>query len=100
MDSASPFFPSLITLLTSWLTRMDPYTGSGSTALGAISARRGIALAPQLRAVLRAPLLPVGHACGVQRGADDLVANAREVPHAAAADQDDGVLLEVVALTR
>ena len=37
---------------------------------------------------------------GVERAADDVVANAREVLHAAAADEHDRVLLEVVALAR
>src|SRR3954468_18402997 len=87
-----------MTLFTSWDTSTEPYTGSGSTVLGAISARRGIRLAPQLRAVLRARLLPVAHARRVERGADDLVADARQVPDAAAADEHHGVLLQVVAL--
>src|SRR5262245_2553338 len=49
-----------------------------------------------LRAVAAAGLLPVADALSVQRAADDLVAHARQVPDAAAADQHDGVLLQVV----
>ena len=53
-----------------------------------------------LRAVAGAGLLAVVHRSAVVRTADDLVADTREVTHAAAADGDDGVLLKVVALTR
>src|SRR5258708_12865071 len=50
-----------------------------------------------LGAVAAACLLAVAHALGVQGAADDLVPHAGEVPHRPAADQHDGVLLEVVA---
>src|SRR4051812_50184269 len=43
--------------------------------------------------------LAVAHAGGVERAADDLVANAGKVLHTAAAHEHDRVLLEVVALT-
>src|SRR3954462_7241697 len=52
-----------------------------------------------LHAVLRAGLLAVGHAGGVERPADDLVAHARQVLDATATDEHDRVLLEVVPLT-
>ena len=45
-----------------------------------------------------ARLLAVRDARGVERAADDLVADARQVLDAAAADEHHGVLLEVVAL--
>ena len=45
-----------------------------------------------------ARLLAVLHGGAVVGATDDLVADTGEVTHAAAADQDDGVLLEVVAL--
>src|SRR5213078_1117523 len=51
-----------------------------------------------LGAVARPGLLAIGDTRRVQRGADDLVAESREVGRAAAADQYYGVLLEVVAL--
>ena len=41
-------------------------------------------------------LLTVGDARGVERPADDVVAEAREILHAAATDQDDRMLLQVV----
>src|SRR5919112_43468 len=61
---------------------------------------RGMSALLLLRAVTAASLLAVLHALGVERAADDLVADAGEVLHPAAADQDDRVLLEVVAHAR
>src|SRR4029453_7744573 len=54
---------------------------------------------PLLGPVLRAALLAVAHARGVEGGADHLVADARQVADTAAADEHDGVLLQVVPLT-
>src|SRR3954451_9530769 len=53
-----------------------------------------------LHAVLRTGLLAVGHAGGVERPADDLVAHARQVLDAPGADEHDRGLLQVVALAR
>src|SRR5688572_5563057 len=50
-----------------------------------------------LGAVLRSSLLAAGDAHCVERAADHVVANAREVLDAAAADQHQRVLLQVVA---
>src|ERR1044071_1901637 len=58
---------------------------------------RGISALLLLRAVTAAGLLAVLHALGVERAADDLVADTGEVLHPAAADEHDRVLLEVVA---
>src|SRR6266404_6873274 len=71
--------------------------GSGSSVRTWISARRGN-LRASLGAVLGAGLLAVGDTRGVERGADHLVAEARQVLDAAAADEDDRVLLQVVPL--
>src|SRR5690349_12842126 len=60
----------------------------------------GIELALSLGAVAAARLLAVAHAGGVERAADDLVANARQVTDATAAHEHDRVLLQVVPLTR
>src|SRR5947209_20184978 len=49
-----------------------------------------------LRAVAAAGLLAVADAGRVERAAHDLVPDARQILHAATADEDDGVLLEVV----
>src|SRR5450759_3407499 len=51
----------------------------------------------RLRAVLRATLLAVADAGCVERAADDVVLDGREVLHAAAPDEHDRVLLEIVA---
>src|SRR6478609_11523941 len=61
---------------------------------------RGISALILLRAVTAAGLLAVLHALGVERAADDLVADTGKVLHPAAADEHDGVLLEVVAHAR
>src|SRR5262249_5275974 len=53
-----------------------------------------------LDAVLGAARLAVLDAGAVQRPADDVVAHAGQVAHAAAADEYDRVLLQVVALAR
>src|SRR2546423_15217110 len=49
-----------------------------------------------LGAVAAAGLLAVAHARGVEGAAHDLVADAGQVLHPAAADEHDGVLLQVV----
>src|SRR5712691_4120214 len=49
-------------------------------------------------AVLGTALLAIANPGGVERSADDLVPDARQVLDAAASDEDDGVLLEIVAL--
>src|SRR6478609_6359500 len=62
--------------------------------------RRGMSAGPRLRGVLAATLLAVAHAGRVERAADDVVLDRGEVLHAAAADQDHRVLLEVVSDAR
>src|SRR5919107_4383288 len=61
--------------------------------------RRGTSAA-LLGAVAATGLLAVADALGVEGAADDLVADAGEVLHPAAADEHDRVLLEVVAHAR
>src|SRR3954471_21898390 len=53
-----------------------------------------------LGAVLRTALLAVLDALGVEHATQDVVAHARQVLDAAAADHDHRVLLKVMALTR
>src|SRR5919202_2121577 len=96
MRSATDFLPSSITRLMTCWTSLERWTGSGSIGRMAAAARRGTLLG--LHAVLRAGLPAVRDAGGVERPADDLVAHARQVLDAAAADEHDGVLLQVVAL--
>src|SRR5262245_41078562 len=64
------------------------------------SAHCGISALLLLRAVTAAGLLAVLHALGVERAADDLVADTGQVLHPAATDEHDRVLLEVVAHAR
>ena len=49
-----------------------------------------------LRAVLGAGLLALADALAIEHAAHDVVAHARQVAHATAAYQNDGVLLKVV----
>src|SRR5215218_2343953 len=107
MPSATAFLPSRMMRLTNWvsLRRMSTgasvYFGSGRTLRLGTSPLRGMAaflLLRALRAVLAARLLAVLDTGGVEGAADDVVANAREILDATAADEDDRVLLEVVSL--
>src|SRR6478735_8870848 len=100
MRWATCFLPSLSTLETSWVTSCDPNTGSTSSGRFVAGPLRGISALLLLRAVPAASLLAVLHALGVERAADDLVADTGEVLHPAAADEHDGVLLEVVTDAR
>src|SRR5262245_49084295 len=50
--------------------------------------------------VLRAALPTILHSDRVERAADDVVANSRQVLHAATADEHDRVLLQVVTDAR
>src|SRR6476620_12196845 len=60
--------------------------------------RRGMLLG--LRAVLAAALLAVAHTGGIERAADDVVLDRREVLDPTTAHEHDRVLLQVVADTR
>src|SRR3954454_10800251 len=100
MRSAVDFLPSSMTLLTTWVTRRERWTGSGSTGRMGAAERRGMKSLLLLDAVHGTALLAVGHAGGVQRAAHDLVEHAREILDAAATHEHDGVLLQVVALAR
>src|SRR5262249_36432224 len=99
MRSAVDFLPRIIMMLTNFATSRLPYFGSGNTSRFAAPARR-MALASGalggLGAVLRAALLAAGHARGVERAADDVIPDTRQVLHAPAADHHDRVLLQVV----
>src|SRR5438874_10129225 len=103
MRSAVDFLPRIIMMLTNLATSRLPYLGSGSTSRRGAIARRmalGSSGLRRLGAVLRAALLATGHAGGIERAADDVIADARQVLHAAAADHHDRVLLQVVADAR
>src|SRR5262250_360853 len=99
MRSAVDFLPLIIMMLTNFATSRLPYFGSGSTSRFAAPARLIALCRPalgRLGAVLRAALLTAGDTCGVEGAADDVIADARQVLHASAADHHDRVLLEVV----
>src|SRR6266568_5037626 len=72
MRSATERLPSLSTLLTSWVTSGEPYTGSEINGRFGAGPLRGISALLLLRAVAAAGLLAVLDALGVQRTADDL----------------------------
>src|SRR6201995_1588258 len=84
-------------LITCWTRRLR-CTASGSTGRIWAAARRGKLLC--LHAVLRAGLLSGADAGGVERAADDLVAESRQVLDTAATDEHHRVLLQVVTLAR
>src|SRR6201995_415009 len=100
MRSASERLPSLRTLLASAVTSGEPYTGSVTRTRFAAGPLRGMSALLLLRAVAAAGLLAVADTLGVERAADDLVANARQVTDTAAADEHDRVLLQVVPHAR
>src|SRR5512142_2260156 len=108
MRSATDFLPAVISTLTNFATSLEPNFGSGRISRLGTSLRRGIASSDQLcgrsgglrllRAVLRSRLLAVLDAGGVEAAAHHVIAHARQVLHAAAADQHHRVLLQIVAL--
>src|SRR5919112_3014793 len=100
MRSASWRLPPTKILLTSCVTSGELYTGSATTGWRGAGPLRGMSALLLLRTVTAAGLLAVADALGVQRTADDLVADAREVLHPTATDEHDRVLLQVVADTR
>src|SRR5487761_1485754 len=100
MRSASERLPSLSTLLASAVTSGELYTGSVTSCRFVAGPLRGISALLLLRSVAAASLLAVADALGVQGAADDLVPDAGQVAHPAAAHQHDGVLLQVVAHAR
>src|SRR6478736_117176 len=99
MRSAVDFLPSTSTLLMSWVTSGEPYTGSETSGRLGAGPLRGILLLLHLCAVAAAGLLTVLHTLGIEGATDDLVADTREVLHATTANEHNGVLLQVVANT-
>src|SRR5262249_42874308 len=51
-----------------------------------------------LSAVLGSRLLPIGNALRIEHPANDVIAHARQIPNAAATNQDNRVLLKIVTL--
>src|SRR5436305_12978947 len=100
MRSASWRLPSARILLISWVTSGELYTGSAINGRRGAGPLRGMSALLLLRAVPAASLLAVADTLGVQRAADDLVTDAGEVLHPAAAHEHHRVLLQVVAHAR
>src|SRR5512146_623422 len=100
MPSAADFLPSYIRLFMNLARTRSPYLASGLISRRSARWRRDIviSLLRALGAVERTALLAVLDALGVEHAADDVIAHARKVLDAAAADQDDAMFLKVVAL--
>src|ERR1700689_3504374 len=98
MRSAVDFLPSSMTLLITWATSLERWTGSASRGRIWAAARRGMFVLFLFHAVHRARLLAIADAGGVEGAAHDLVAHAGQVLDATAPDENHGVLLQVVPL--
>src|ERR1019366_8792529 len=105
MRCAFERLPSHIIELMNFCTNSLPNTESAGTSRRGTNPLRGIAFVSHylilllgglrpLGAVLRAPLLAVLHACGVEGSANHVVTHTGQILHAAAAYQHDGVLLQ------
>src|SRR5262245_29438497 len=108
MCSAVLLLPSFITVLMNLVTSVLAYTGSAASSRFGISRLRGIfescpesrLLLRSLRSVLGATLLTSLNADRIERPAYHVIPNARQVLHAAAANQHQGVFLQVVPHAR
>src|SRR3990172_9885878 len=99
MRSATLLRPPIIILFMNACSGLLWYLPSGTTSRrGALPLRGMLARPPG--AVLAPTPLAVGDAGRVERAANDVVADAGQVLHATAADEDDRVLLKAVALSR
>src|SRR5688572_30513986 len=96
MLSASWRLPCMRSLLISCVTSGELNTGSAVNGRRGAGPLRGMSALLLLRAVAAAGLLAVADALGVQRTTDDLVTDAGEVLHPAAAHQHDRVFLKIV----
>src|SRR5690349_17501163 len=99
MVSAFIFLPSSIRRLMKRWASSEPNIGSGRMILFGVCPLRGMLLSGlrALGSVLAAALLAVGGAGGLLGSPHDVVADSREILDPSATDQDDAVLLEVVA---
>src|SRR3954452_7796658 len=100
IDSAADFLPSYMIEFMNFVITMFPNFGSGFTSRFSAEWRRDIddpRLLRTLRAVFRTTLLTVLDALCIENAAENVIANAGQILHAAAADHDHRVLLKVVA---
>src|SRR5438270_10571312 len=104
MPSATDFFPAYITEFMNFVMMMFPNFGSGSTSRFSAEWRRDMdqvsRLFRTLGAVLGSALLAVLDALGIEDAAENVVAHARQILDAAAADHHHRVFLKVVAFAR
>src|SRR6266446_4994759 len=103
MRSATDFLPSYIRQFMNLVTTGSPNFASGRTSRLTAARRRDMArpspsLLRPLGAVFGPALAAVLDALGVERTADDVIAHAGQILDAAAADEHDRVLLQIVAL--
>src|SRR6266436_5704182 len=100
MRSATDFLPSYIRQFMNLVNTLSPNFASGKTSRLTAARRRDMtaSLFRALRAVLRTALAAVFDTLGIERASDDVVAHTRKVLYPAATDQDDRMLLKVVAL--
>src|SRR5690348_7512333 len=104
MCSAADFLPFFMTTFMNFASIRLLNFGSGRMVRTGAWARRDMLESPSrsllraLGAVLRASLLALADTRTVERPAHRVIAHAGEVLHAAAADQHDRVLLQIVAL--
>src|SRR5665213_627782 len=101
MPSAADFFPSYISAFMKRVMTMSPNLASGRMSRLTARRRRDIGsplLLRPLRAIQRTTLTALGDALGVEDAAQDVIAHARQILHAPAADQHHRVFLEVMAL--
>src|SRR3974390_2396604 len=100
MPSAADFFPAYIRLFMNFARIRSPNFASGTISRRSARRRRAIAVIPLFRtlgAVERTALFAVFDALRVEHAADDVIAHAGQVLHAAAAEQHNRVLLQVMA---
>src|SRR6516225_11204487 len=100
MPSATDFLPSYMRQFMNLLSTGSPNLASGWTSRFTAARRRDMGppfLLRPLGAVLGTALAAILDTLGVECAADDVIANAREILDASAADHHHRVLLQIVA---
>src|SRR5438477_8507370 len=102
MRSATDFLPSYIRQFINLVNTLSPNFASGKTSRLTAARRRDMtsSLFRTLGAVFRTALAAIFDALGIERATDDVVTHTGQVFDPAAPDQDDRMLLQVVALAR
>src|SRR5438270_1489581 len=100
MRSATDFLPSYIRQFMNLVNTLSPNFASGKTSRLTAARRRDMTLSlfRPLGAVFGTTLAAILDALGVERAAYDVVPHTWKVLYPAATDQDDRVLLKIVAL--